>query len=174
MQAPIRTAPDHERRYAGADRLATECVINLVRTESLVTAELAARFRAFGLTPAAFNVLMILEGSAGPLCPFEIGERLLVTRGTVTGVLDTLERAGLVRRIPHPADRRMLQIAPTPKARRLLASVCRELFPAEAAMLAGLTSREKETLVRLLGKLQGHLQDRAQTARRRAGAVDRV
>ncbi|MEY2463907.1 MAG: hypothetical protein QOH64_2045, partial [Acidimicrobiaceae bacterium] len=62
---------------------------------------------------------MILDGSDRPLCPNELGERRLVTRGTVTGVLDSLEERGLVVRTPHPDDRRMLLIELTAKGRRL-------------------------------------------------------
>lgn len=166
-KAPIRVAADHERRYRGAEKLATECVVNLLRTESLVSAELNRRLRRYGLSVATFNVLMILEGAGEPLCPYEIGDRLLVTRGTVTGLLDSLEKQKLIRRTPHPEDRRMLLIEPTDKARTLLEEVWREHFPAEAEMIEALSNREKEALVRLLGKLQGHLEARAA----RGGAV---
>lgn len=148
---------DHARRYPGADKLATECVVNLVRAESLVTAELDRHFRGHRLTGPGFNVLMILEGAGRPLSPHEIGERLLVTRGTVTGLLDTLERQGLVRRAPHPEDRRMLLVQLSGKARRVLLAISAELFPAQAELLSALSDREKDTLVRLLGKLQSHL-----------------
>lgn len=160
-QTPIRVSREHERKYPGADRLATECVANLLRAESLVSAALAAFFRPFGLSVATFNVLMILNGAGGPLCPYEIGERLLVTRGTVTGLLDSLERQGLIVRTVHPEDRRMLLIEATPKARKLLSDLLAEHFPAEAEMMSGLTARQKETLVRLLGRLQAHLEHHA-------------
>jgi len=50
----------------GADKLATECLVNLLRTQGLVTAELARPFRRHGLTGPGFNVLMILEGAGQP------------------------------------------------------------------------------------------------------------
>lgn len=162
MTGPIRVSADHERRYTGADRLATEVIINLLRAESLAGAELTRRLRAHGLSLATFNVLMILDGAGGPLCPYEIGERLLVTRGTVTGLLDSLEKRGLIVRTPHPDDRRMLQIELTGEARAVLKQAWAEHFPAEAEMVAGLTDREKDTLVKLLGKLQDHLEARAE------------
>jgi DNA-binding MarR family transcriptional regulator len=155
--APIRVQADHAHRYPGADKLATESVVNLLRAHSLLAGELNRRFRGHGLTGPSFNVLMILAGADEPLSPHELGERLLVTRGTVTGLLDTLEKQGLVRRAPHPSDRRMLLIEPTDSARTLLDEVCAELFPAQAEMLSALSEGEKETLVRLLGKLQTHL-----------------
>lgn len=106
---------------------------------------------------ATFNVLAILEGADQPLCPAEIGSRLLVTRGTVTGLLDSLEKQGLIRRLPDPQDRRMLRIQITQKARDLLARMRPGHFAGEAEMMSGLSQREQETLVRLLGKLQASL-----------------
>jgi DNA-binding MarR family transcriptional regulator len=168
QEAPIRVEADHARRYPGADKLATECVVNLIRTESLVAAELNSRFRRFGLTGSTFNVLMILDGAPEPLSPHELGERLLVTRGTVTGLLDTLQRQGLVRRIPHPDDRRMLLIELTETGRTVLRKTWRTHFPAQTEMMSVLSDSEKETLVRLLGKLQAHLEARAPGAVKRA------
>lgn len=161
QQAPIRVEADHARRWRGADKLATECVVNLIRTQGMLAAGLERRFRRHGLTGAGFNVLMVLDGAGAPLSPRELGERLLVTRGTVTGLLDTLEQQGLVRRRPHPGDRRMLLVEHTAKAAALLEEVRGELFPAQAEMVSALSDQEKESLVCLLGKLQSHLQARA-------------
>jgi DNA-binding MarR family transcriptional regulator len=170
---PIRVGPDHAARYPGADRLATECVLNLIRAESLLAAELNNRFRPFGLTGSTFNVLMILDGEAEPLSPHEIGERLLVTRGTVTGLLDTLQRQGLVKRVPHPGDRRMLLIELTDKGRAVLRETWPAHFPAQTEMLSVLSDTEKETLVRLLGKLEAHLEARARDPGGRDRATER-
>jgi DNA-binding MarR family transcriptional regulator len=158
---PLRVGPDHAARYPGADPRATECVINLIRAESLLAAELNNRFRPFGLTGSTFNVLMILDGAAEPLSPHVLGERLLVTRGTVTGLLDTLQRQGLVKRVPHPDDRRMLLIELTDKGGKVLRKTWPAHFPAQTEMLSVLSDTEKETLVRLLGKLEAHLEARA-------------
>jgi DNA-binding MarR family transcriptional regulator len=164
IEAPIRVSAGHERRYKGSEKLATEVIINLLRAEGLASAELNRRFRPYGLSTGTFNVLMILEGAPEPLCPWEIGERLLVTRGTVTGLLDSLERAGLITRSRHPEDRRMLLIELTEAGRALLRRVWVDHFPAEKTMTAPLSQREKETLIRLLGKLQAHLLERSKTA----------
>lgn len=171
QEAPIRVEAGHAHRYPGSDKLATECVVNLIRTESLMAAELNGRFRRFGLTGSSFNVLMILDGAPEPLSPHELGERLLVTRGTVTGLLDTLQRQGLVRRIPHPGDRRMLLIELTETGRTVLRKSRRTHFPAQTEMLSVLSDAEKETLVRLLGKLQAHLEARARDAGKRPGGA---
>jgi DNA-binding MarR family transcriptional regulator len=159
-QAPVRVEQHPTRRQPRADKLATECVVNLIRTESLVAAELDRIFRAHGLTGPGYNVLLILAGAGTPLPPYVIGERLLVTRGTVTGLLDSLEKRDLVRRIPHPQDRRMLLVELTGNARPLMRKVARQLLPAQAEMISTLSEQEKETLIGLLGQLQNHLQSR--------------
>jgi DNA-binding MarR family transcriptional regulator len=141
----------------GADPSATGCVVELIRTGSLVNSRLAAALRPHGLTEASFNVLMILDGSDRPLCPHEIGERRLVTRGTVTGVLDSLERNDLIRRSPHPADRRMLLIELTATGRRLLAQALPDVRAAEAEMMGGLDRSERSALRDLLRKAGGNI-----------------
>ena len=158
-RAPVR-GKQPARRRRGAESLATECVVNLIRTEGLVAAELDRIFRRHGLTGPGYNVLAILAGAGAALPPYVIGERLLVTRGTVTGLLDSLEKRGLVRRTPHPRDRRMLLVELTADARPLMRKVARGLFPAQEEMTSVLSDREKETLVGLLGKLQAHLRRR--------------
>ena len=160
---PLRVEADHARRWPGADKLATECIVNLIRTQSLVVTELDTVFRRHGLTGPGFNVLMILDGAGEPLSPHVIGDRRLVTRGTVTGLLDTLEKQGLVRRTSHPGDRRKLLVECTSKAKRLLQRVCGELFPLQAEVMAGLSREDKATLVHLLGRLQEHLDEWRQT-----------
>ena len=171
QEAPIRVEADHARRFPGADKLATECVVNLIRTESLVAAELNSRLRRFGLTGSTFNVLMILDRAPEPLSPHQLGERLLVTRGTVTGLLDTLQRQALLRRVPHPDDRRMLLIELTERGRSVLRRSRRTHFPAQTDMLSVLSDSEKETLVRLLGKLQAHMDRRGRGPAKRTAPL---
>jgi hypothetical protein len=86
MAKGVRVGTEHARRYPGSDKLASECVVNLIRTESLVVTELDRLSRCHCLSGPGFNVLMIIEGAGRPLSPYEIGDRRLVTRGTVTGV----------------------------------------------------------------------------------------
>jgi DNA-binding MarR family transcriptional regulator len=160
QEAPAGMEADQASRYPGASDLASECAVSLIRTGSLLVAELNSRFRRFGLTGSTFNVLMILDGAPEPLSPHELGERLLVTRGTVTGLLDTLQKQALITRIPHPEDRRMLLIELTDAGRALLRRVWRELVPAQDELLSILSEDEKQTLVRLLGKLEGRLMTR--------------
>ena len=77
-----------------------------------------ALVRALGIPLADLDALEHLE-LAGPLTQRDLGERLLLTSGGVTVLVDRLERAGLVSRGRHPTDRRMtvVELVPNPPVR---------------------------------------------------------
>jgi DNA-binding MarR family transcriptional regulator len=133
------------------------CLVTLGRTQTLITTHLGRRLRRHGLSPAAFNLLLQLNRARGPLPPHEIGEALMVTRGAVTGLLDSLEARGLVRRRPHPEDRRMQLVELTGAGAELLERVKREHAAGQRQLLGCFDEREQETLTRLLAKLQAHV-----------------
>ncbi len=140
--------------YPGADPAATEVAANLKRADTFRDQVFAEVFRPFGLSEAAANVLAVVEGNHGPLTPSEIAQRVLVTSGTMTSVLDTLERRGLLLRLRHPEDRRSLLVDLTAAGRELVDAFLPAVHAAEAAMCHRLSPNERETLVRLLGKVQ--------------------
>ena len=87
-----------------------EVFLNLQRTAAILTGRFAAELRAWGLTPAQYNVLRILRGAGpgGRTCG-EVGERLVAPGPDVTRLIDRLERAGLVARERDEADRRVVR-----------------------------------------------------------------
>src|SRR5689334_21723692 len=98
---PARVAHDFDTRYPGASATATECAMNLVLTADLLVKRIAEEIRAFDLTPASGLVLSILAEAEEPLPPNVIADRLIISRATVTGLVDSLERRGYVERRPH-------------------------------------------------------------------------
>jgi DNA-binding MarR family transcriptional regulator len=136
----------------GSDPSTTAAVTGIIRAHAVLSAALASCLRDEGLTEAGFNVLMILDGADEPLCPKDVGDRRLVTRGTVTGVIDRLVELGLVERAPHPDDRRMQLLLTTPSGRKVLRRVLPRVRRAEGEALEGLTAREQRTLAELLTK----------------------
>jgi DNA-binding MarR family transcriptional regulator len=155
--APVRVSSALQREFPEMDRRSTEVLINLIRTDSLVTTALSRRFRRHGLSLSGFNAMVIIRQAPEGVNPREIADRLLVTRAAVTAILDALEAKGLIRRNPSGADGRMSLIAITPTGKRLLDSILPEHFAAERAMASVLGANEKELLISLLGRLQLHL-----------------
>jgi len=162
LHAPVRASSALQREFPQMDRRATEVLINLIRTDSLVTTALSRRFRRNGLSLSGFNALVILRQAPDGVNPHEIADRLLVTRAAVTAILDTLVAKGLVRRERSGEDGRMSLIAITPDGRRLLDALLPEHFAAERAMAACLGANEKELLISLLGRLQMHIAAQAE------------
>src|SRR5579871_2588184 len=68
-----------------------------------------------GISPADLDALEHLEAD-GPLTQRELGDRLSLTSGAITMLVDRLERAGWVHRRPHPSDRRYLLLELSPDA----------------------------------------------------------
>ena len=75
-----------------------ELVLNVVRTATAIALRGATLFRKFGLTEAQFNVLFALKYKKKEWTQSELGKRLVVTRASITSVLDKLESKDLVRR----------------------------------------------------------------------------
>ncbi len=108
MHPSIQIAPDFDALYPTASATATECAMNLVLTADLLVKRIATLLQPLHLTPASGLVLSMLADAENPLPPNEIADRLIISRATVTGLLDSLERRAYIRRLPHPSDRRMI------------------------------------------------------------------
>lgn len=157
MEMPIRVSPDFAAKYPDASASATECAMNLARTGDLVLGLVAGALQPLEVSPAGGLVLGILKDAGQPCPPNYISDRLIVSRATVTGVLDTLVKRGLVRREPHPTDRRMVLVHLTKSGSRMADKVRRTVHRAEAEWMGSLSEHERAQLTELLGKLQRHL-----------------
>jgi MarR family transcriptional regulator, 2-MHQ and catechol-resistance regulon repressor len=147
-------------RTSLGDNLDAMLVYNIFRTQNHLGASLDAGLRRRNLSAAQFNTLLALR-TAGPegLLMGEIGERLVVTKSNVTGLVDRLESQNLAVRSERP-DRRATAVRLTDEGARLL----RNILPENAELLSELTEclsrSEKETIIRLLTKLRRELRRR--------------
>jgi len=96
-----------------------EALLNILMTGELLAKEGRRVLAPFGITEAQFNVLMLLvfQSAEGRMNQTELGSMLLVNRSNVTGLIDRMEKAGLVRRNADPTDRRVNLIELTPGGR---------------------------------------------------------
>ena len=156
--APLRVNEDFEEEFPGSSRSATTCAINLVRTSSLYLTEIDRARRVSGnLSATASQILAVIEGAEEPLPPHVIGERLLVTSGTMTSLLDTLERRGLIVRVAHPTDRRKLLIDITDEARRILDVMMPRIHAVSRDVFEPLSEEERANFVEYLARVQERL-----------------
>jgi DNA-binding MarR family transcriptional regulator len=103
-------------------------VTSLMRAQQIVLARVEEVLKPFDLTFARYEVLMLLTFSrAGALPLSRLGDRLQVHPTSVTNVVDRLEAQGLVRRVPHPSDRRATLAELTGAGRDVARSATEEL-----------------------------------------------
>ncbi|HEV7371875.1 MarR family transcriptional regulator [Arenibaculum sp.] len=133
----------------------------LSEAASLVARErLNPVFARFGLQRGEFDVLATLRRSGDPyaLTPTALYEATMVSSGAMTNRLDRLERAELIERVPHPADRRGVVVRLTGKGLGLIDEAVAAHVENEWAVVSALTEEERDTLARLLGKLIASLE----------------
>lgn len=141
--------------YPELDVASVETCLAFLRATADVQAALESHFARYSLSMGKFTLLMqLMHTDEQGLTPSECAERAGVTRATVTGLLDGLEREELVKRQPYPADRRMLRVQLTDKGRKLLSEMLPDHFCRTTGLMAHLTTTEKKTLIKLLQKLQ--------------------
>jgi DNA-binding MarR family transcriptional regulator len=103
--------------------------------------------------------LGILADLREPLPPNKIAERLIISRASVTSLLDSLERRGYVRRVPHSTDRRMLLIELTEAGRQVAHDFRLLVHQHQKAWMAVLTEQEQTQLIDTLHRIQTALND---------------
>ncbi len=156
---PIHIVSDFSERYPEAAPSATEAAMNIVRTADLLVKRIADLIQPFGLSPSSGLALGILADAGSALPPHQIAERLIISRATVTGLLDSLEKRGYVRRLPHSSDRRMLLIELTDSGRQVAHEFRQLVHQHEKTWLSGFNQTEQEQLIALLRRLQLTLAD---------------
>lgn len=151
---------DDEITLAGSEQdsdLDTMLVHNLLRTHARLVPLLELQLRRSDMTGAQLNALLALR-AAGPagLRMSEIGRRLVVTKSNVTGLVDRLERQGLVKRTT-PADRRAIVVKLTPQGLAAIERSSAARGETLSRMTGCLSDRQKTTLIRLLTRLRRQL-----------------
>lgn len=142
-----------ERSWSDEEELSLRLWIALARCYSTVARAVAVRVSDYGLTTPQFGILEALF-HLGPLSLGELAEKLLVTGGNITYVMDRLEKEGLVTRDRSGPDRRVVIARLTPQGEALI----RDVFPGHARFIHELTeglSAEEKASARALLKRWG-------------------
>ena len=114
-------------------------------------------FSRHGVHEGQQHVLRTLWGEDG-LTPGEIARKLGLATPTVTRAATRMETAGLLRREPHPGDRRMVKLCLTDRGRELEKVIEAEMHQLTERALATVTSAERETLIGTLREIRRNLQ----------------
>jgi DNA-binding MarR family transcriptional regulator len=106
-----------------------------------------------GLNHSRWAILKFLDESGESLRCSDLADLVCVSRATITGVLDTLEKSGLIVRVPDPHDRRAFSVKITLRGEEILREVRSELERWTAQVQGEISGTDIEQLTRLLDRL---------------------
>ncbi|MFJ5773407.1 MarR family winged helix-turn-helix transcriptional regulator [Streptomyces sp. NPDC093094] len=143
------------------DTRAMEVFGRIYRLSRAMGDRMEKRYGQFGISRGEFDVLATLRRAGEPytLSPRRLSSTLMLTTGGMTGRLDKLERAGLLRRSPDPHDRRGLQVTLTEQGLTLIDQAVGAGLDLQTEALSALDDAEAERLAGLLRKLLAGTQD---------------
>jgi len=140
---------------AEAIRQALRLYIVLTRTYKTLLDMDQRNISSYGLNTTEFGVLELLYNK-GPHPLQQIGDRILITSGTITYVVDKLEKKGLIIRRPCDKDRRIVYAELTEAGHNKISEILPDHYKALANSLNGLNPAEKEQAIELLKKISFH------------------
>jgi DNA-binding MarR family transcriptional regulator len=147
----MKAAPVPSLRY--------RALLQLLRTSDTVWNASRAFFARWDLGPSQFNVLNLLYGVRAGLSQTQLGRELIMHRSNVTGLVDRLEKRGLVERNTVPGDRRAYRVALTRAGQAVMDEIS-PIYHARAEEVWGTISSK------LLLELTGQLSEVARNAER--------
>ena len=149
---------DEGPRYESFDLDSSRVVLDLALTYDALHQILSRYMADFGLSKSTYNILMLLRnGPKEGMQLHDLGEMLVVSRANITGLIDSLEERGWVRRLVDESDRRVRHAQITPRGEKLLDDFAPIHFQNLCVLMQGLSVAEKDVLANLLGKMRGSL-----------------
>ncbi len=144
--------------YPDLDIGATEAFLYLLKSGDEMQRILQAHFEQHGISQGRFLILMLLMHRHDGECfdsrtPADLAEQAQVTRATITGLLDTLEKDGFVQRTACIDDRRQVNVEITPAGEALMHTILPAHFRLIAKIFSSLDRTEQGQLVHILQKL---------------------
>ncbi|MFJ8992954.1 MarR family winged helix-turn-helix transcriptional regulator [Streptomyces sp. NPDC102279] len=137
------------------DTAAMEVFGRVFRISRALGDRMEKAYARYGISRGEFDVLATLRRSDAPytLSPRQLSATLMLTTGGMTGRLDKLERAGLLRRSPDPHDRRGLKVTLTDEGLRLIDEAVGTGLAVQTAALSALDGDQATQLAALLRPL---------------------
>ena len=165
----LKSLPKYEvfledsKRFPGLDASACYVFLQLLRTGDELLALDEAILSALGTRHGRFVLLMLLDKHApGEITPADLADKTGVTRATISGLLDGLEKDGLVERRPDPQNRRLTRLYLTKGGEQLLDRVRSPYCEWFSSIIAPLSNDERLQLVNILQKIQLRLAELAE------------
>ena len=140
---------------SGAQAPAGGCALTVIRLARMAGYRIGRALTEMGMRTHEFGVLDHLD-RAGPISQQELGAALRIDPSNLVGLLDALQRDGLVVRARDAADRRRHLVGLTDAGHQRLESAKRATAEAEAELLAPLAPAERRRFLASLERLASH------------------
>ncbi len=152
---------DEAQRRGQPDTDSMRLCFEVLALASAIDRACAARLAPHRLSEGKFVLLFLLRDLPEGLAPHELAERAGVTRATITGLLDGLERDGFLARHGHKEDRRKLSVRLTARGQATARDLFNEHSRWIASLFAGFDRHERDTLGGLLRRVWGNVENPA-------------
>ncbi len=150
---------DELKKKRPFDQPEQESILNILRTSDQFQNRFGRLFREYDLTHSQYNVLRILRGEGKPMPCQEIADRMIQVVPAMTGLLDRLEKQGLVSRERCTEDRRVVYVDLTDAAIEVLKRMDDPVRDLHKELIGHLTQAELKELSRLLEKARVNRQN---------------
>ncbi|WP_219417890.1 MarR family winged helix-turn-helix transcriptional regulator [Pseudonocardia nigra] len=148
----MRAAELWDQRIGPARTMAA--VTSVMRVQQILLSAVDGALRPHGLTFARYEALVLLTFSRTGRLPMRVmGERLQLHPTSVTNIVDRLQADGLVRRTPHPTDRRATLVEITEAGSAVLEHATKSVTEIDFG-LTGLSADQETQLTQLLGQVR--------------------
>ncbi|MBM3253130.1 MAG: MarR family transcriptional regulator [Candidatus Omnitrophica bacterium] len=136
-----------------------ELIYNIGRLYLYLEKELTGFFKAYGLTPAKFNVLLVIKhiGEANGITQNEISQKLFVSETGITRLIDKLEKDSLVKRFQKAGDRRVNLIKITKKGQDVIDKTWPKFLEKIKELTKGIPQKNKSTITAILSLWRNNL-----------------
>jgi len=149
-----RNLRDFAMRYPNMNPSALKTGAELMRTGSDLLAVFETILGKSGLSQGRFLTLIVMNRTPDEeINPSTLAQKLGVTRATMTGLLNGLEKEGLIERRAHTQDRRKVGVLLTAAGRRILDNILPDYYRHFAKLTVYLDEGERQTLISLLKKV---------------------
>jgi DNA-binding MarR family transcriptional regulator len=127
--------------------------LRLLTCTTLIEGEVRRRLRDnFDVTLPRFDLMAQLDKAPNGMTLGELSQRMMVTNGNITGLVDRLEDQGLVKRRASPSDRRVQYVALTAAGRKFFRAMARANAHWVGEFFAELAGDDIDDLMRVLAK----------------------
>lgn len=141
----------HRREQPGTENM--RLCFEVLALASGIDRACAARLAPHRLSEGKFVLMLLLRDLPEGLAPHELAGRAGVTRATITGLLDGLERDGFLARHGDKGDRRKVSVRLTAKGQALAVDLFDEHSQWIASLFSGFDQHEREALSGLLRRV---------------------